>query len=57
MRNQGFGTPARPFMGVAPTGHSFDIMLIDIHTVRDGRIVRSYHVEDWAGAVRQLRAQ
>ena len=57
VRGRATGTPAQPFMGVAPTGHSFDIMSIDIHTVRDGRIVRSYHVEDWAGAVRQLRAQ
>ena len=57
VRGRATGTPAQPFMGVAPTGHSFNIMSIDIHTVRDGRIVQSYHVEDWAGAVRQLRAQ
>jgi hypothetical protein len=31
-------------------------MSIDVHTIRDGRIVRSYHVEDWMGAVRQLAA-
>jgi predicted ester cyclase len=57
VRGRATGTPAQPFMGVAPTGHSFNIMSIDIHTVRDGHIVQSYHVEDWAGAVRQLRAQ
>jgi predicted ester cyclase len=57
VRGRATGTPAQQFMGVAPNGHSFDIMSIDIHTVRDGRIVQSYHVEDWAGAVRQLRAQ
>jgi predicted ester cyclase len=57
VRGRATGTPAQAFLGVAPSGHAFDIMSIDIHTVRDGRIVRSYHVEDWAGAVRQLRAQ
>jgi hypothetical protein len=30
-------------------------MSIDVHTVEGGRIVRTYHVEDWAGAIRQLR--
>ena len=29
-------------------------MSIDIHTLKDGRIVRSYHVEDWARAMRQI---
>jgi hypothetical protein len=26
----------------------------DVHTVEDGKIKRTYHVEDWAGAMRQL---
>jgi predicted ester cyclase len=57
VRGRARATPARPFFGVEPTGKAFDIMSIDIHTVRDGRIVRSHHVEDWATALRQLRAQ
>jgi predicted ester cyclase len=55
VRGRATGTPVRPFLGVEPTGRSFDIMSIDIHTVEGGRIVRSYHIEDWAGAMRQLR--
>jgi hypothetical protein len=28
-----------------------------VHTLAGGRIVRSYHVEDWMGAIRQLSAK
>jgi len=30
-------------------------MSMDLHTIERGLIVRTYHVEDWAGALRQLR--
>lgn len=55
VRSRATGTPRGPFFGVEPTGKRFDIMTIDIHTVEDGRIARTYHVEDWAGALGQLR--
>jgi len=29
-------------------------MSVDIHTVESGAMVRTHHVEDWAGALRQL---
>lgn len=29
-------------------------MTIDIHTVVDGKIKHSHHVEDWAGAIAQI---
>ena len=57
VRGEATGTPAREFFGVAPTGKSFRVMSIDVHTIRDGKMARSYHVEDWAGAVRQLSAK
>jgi predicted ester cyclase len=57
VRGEASGTPAAEFLGVAPGGKSFRLMSIDIHTIRDGRILRSYHVEDWLGAVRQLAAR
>jgi len=57
VRGEGSGTPATVFMGVQPGGKSFRVMSIDVHTVESGKIVRSYHLEDWAGAVRQLSAQ
>lgn len=57
VRSRATGTPVAPFFGVDGEGRSFDIMTIDIHEVVDGKIVRSYHVEDWAGALQQLSGQ
>ena len=58
VRGKASGTPQGPFMGVEPpTGKSFEITSIDIHTVENGRITQSYHVEDWIGAVQQLTAK
>jgi predicted ester cyclase len=54
VRGEGRGTPAGEFFGVPHTGKAFSIMSIDIHTIRDGRIQTTYHLEDWAGALRQL---
>ncbi len=54
VRSRATGTPVAPFFGVDGEGRSFDIMTIDIHEIADGKIVRSYHVEDWAGALQQL---
>jgi predicted ester cyclase len=57
VRSEVTGTPSGPFMGVQPTGKKFSIMAIDIHTVSEGKIDITFHVEDWAGAVRQLSAK
>ncbi|MEM7440625.1 MAG: ester cyclase [Pseudomonadota bacterium] len=54
VRSRATGTPTGPFFGVDGQGRSFDIMTIDIHELADGKIVRSYRVEDWAGALQQL---
>ena len=55
VRSIATGTPAKPFFGVPPNGKGFEIMSIDIHTVEDGRIVKSYHIEEWHKALRQLK--
>ncbi len=57
VRSIATGTPAVAFLGVEPTGKSFEIMSIDIHTVEDGKIVQSYHVEEWLSAKYQLQAE
>lgn len=57
VRSRATGTPAGPLFGVDGKGRSFDILTIDIHTIEDGKIVKTYHVEDWAGALRQLSAK
>jgi predicted ester cyclase len=56
VRGEASGTPAGTFMGVQGGGKSFRIMSIDVHTIKDGKMVQAYHVEDWMGAVRQLSA-
>ncbi len=57
VRSRATGTPVAPFFGVDGQGRSFDIMTIDIHELKDGVIVKTYHVEDWAGALQQLSGQ
>jgi predicted ester cyclase len=54
VRSRATGTPTGPLFGVDGQGRSFDIMTIDIHEVQDDKIIRTYHVEDWASALRQL---
>jgi predicted ester cyclase len=56
VRGEATGTPADEFFGAPHTGKSFKVMSIDVHTLRDGKMIRSYHIEDWLGAVRQLSA-
>ena len=58
VRARATATPVGPFMGVDPaTGKSFEIMTIDIHTVEDGKITTTYHIEEWVSAIAQLRAE
>ena len=55
VRSLATGTPAKKVFGVEPKGNSFKIMTIDIHTVENGKIVQSYHVEEWLKAKYQLQ--
>ncbi|MGB1010069.1 MAG: ester cyclase [Thiolinea sp.] len=57
VRSRATGTPKGPLFGVDGQGRSFDIMTIDIHTLENGKIVRSHHLEDWAGALQQLKGK
>jgi ketosteroid isomerase-like protein len=57
VRGEVTGTPAGDLFGVAHTGKSFRIMAIDIQTIQDGKISRTYHLENWISAVGQLRAK
>lgn len=57
VRSRATGTPKGPLFGVDGQGRSFDIMTIDIHTVENGKIVSSHHLEDWAGALQQLKGK
>ena len=57
VRSFATGTPVKEVFGVAPKGKNFRVMTIDIHTVEDGKITTSYHVEDWLRAKYQLQAE
>jgi hypothetical protein len=43
-------------VGNATNGKSFKLMSIDMHTLEGDKIARTYHVEDWQGAFRQMSA-
>lgn len=57
VRGQARGTPAGELFGAPHTGKSFDMMTIDILTVRDGKISHAYHMENWLSALNQIRAK
>ena len=57
VRGEVSGTPSGNLFGVPHTGKSFKIMAIDIQTVKDGKIVQTYHIENWLSALGQLRAK
>jgi predicted ester cyclase len=54
VRGEASGTPAGELMGTATNGKSFKLMSLDVHTLQGGKIARTYHVEDWQGAFRQM---
>ena len=43
--------------GVPHTGKSFRMMAIDIQTIKDGKIAKTYHMENRLSALGQLRAK
>lgn len=59
VRGEANGTPAGDsFMGSPLAGgRSFTFMSIDIHELKDGKIAKTYHVEDWLNAIQQVAAQ
>ena len=56
VRGEATGTPVGEFFGAAHTGKSFKVMSIDVHTLEGGKMIHSYHIEDWIGALGQLKA-
>jgi ketosteroid isomerase-like protein len=57
VRGEVTGTPAGELFGVPHSSKSFRMMAIDIHTIRDGKIAKTYHMENWLSALNQLRAK
>ena len=50
------GTQRGEFSGMAPSGKHFSIMVMDMHQMRGGKIVRTWHVENWLGMMFQTGA-
>jgi hypothetical protein len=57
VRGEITGTPAGDLFGVPHTGKSFRIMAVDIQTIKEGKISRTFHMENWLSALGQLRAK
>ncbi len=51
------GTPAIDLYGVVHSGKSFRMMTVDVQTIRDGKLYRTAHMENWLNALNQLRAK
>ena len=54
VRNTVSGTHQGAFLGIEPTGRRIEMRTIDIHQIRDGKIVTTWHLEDFAGLMAQL---
>jgi steroid delta-isomerase-like uncharacterized protein len=50
------GTQREAFMGFPSKNRSLAIQVVDIHEIKDGKIVRTWHTEDWMSGLRQLGA-
>lgn len=58
VRSIASGTPTPNLMGVPnPENRKFSIYAIDIHTIKDGKLVTAHHVEDWATAFKQIKGE
>jgi ketosteroid isomerase-like protein len=57
VRGEVSGTPSGELFGVPHSGNNFRIMAVDIQTIRDGKIAKTYHMENWLSAIGQLRAK
>lgn len=54
VRSEITGTQKGAFLGKPTKGRQMRIQAIDIHEVRDGKILRTWHTEDWMTGLHQL---
>lgn len=57
VRSVGRGTQSSEVLGIPATGKRAEFRAFDIHHLKDGVIVKSWHLEDFFGLVGQLGAQ
>jgi predicted ester cyclase len=49
-------THSNEFMGIAPTDKQLTIALHDFHHLKDNKIVKTWHMEDWLTMLLQTGA-
>jgi len=54
VRSEIAGTQRNAFLGFAAKHRKMTIQAIDIHEFKDGKIVRTWHTEDWLTGLHQL---
>jgi steroid delta-isomerase-like uncharacterized protein len=54
VRSEIAGTQRNALMGFPPKNRKMAIQAIDIHEFKDGKIVRTWHTEDWLTGLHQL---
>ncbi|MDF6045867.1 ester cyclase [Streptomyces sp. JH14] len=54
VRSVGRGVHAGPLLGVEGTGREVEFRASDFHRLAGGRIVRTWHVEDYFGIATQI---
>ncbi|ATQ55933.1 ester cyclase [Paracoccus yeei] len=50
------GTHRGEWFGVPPTGKAFVLPIHEFHHLENGRITKTWHMEDWFGWLRQMGA-
>jgi predicted ester cyclase len=50
------GTHLGKLMGIAPTSRHVSFAIHSFHEVHEGRITKTWHLEDWIGVFRQVGA-
>lgn len=56
VRAQITGTHQGEFFGIPATGKPMAIAIHEFHELKDGRIARTWHLEDWFGMLNQVGA-
>ncbi len=57
VRSASRGTQSGEMLGIPATGKRAEFRAFDIHHLKDGVIVRTWHLEDFFGLAMQLGAQ
>ena len=54
VRSEISGTQAKEFIGYPTKNRKLKIQAIDIHQFKDGKIIHTWHCEDWMTGLKQL---